>query len=121
MDEGKLRPIFADQIAGCDWAAGVSKDDLLAALHGYPSFREMVGLFVADGTYSSPDEVMGVIPEQAWQDAQGGVWRGGEIGDIDAMHSHFREGRVGQGTGTPSTPGVGHSPADEPSQATGGV
>jgi len=97
MDEGKIRIVFADQIADCDWAAGVSKSELISALDGYPALQEMVIQYIADGTYDSQGEVMAVIPEQAWQDAQGAEWLGGEVGDIEGMHSRFDEGPVGVG------------------------
>ena len=121
MDEGKLRLIFADQISERDWSNGVSKDDLLATLEGYPAFREIVTQYVADETFTSPELVMAVIPEQAWQDAQGGIWRGGEVGDVEGMHSNFEGGPVGQdesevyhpGSSPPPTPGFGHISTDE--------
>lgn len=100
MDEGRMRSVFMDQLAGCDWASGVEKDGLLTALAGYPALQQVVIQYLPDEErFSSVEAVMNLLPEQAWQDAQGGVWRGGEIGDIDGMHSNFGEGPVGRDTG----------------------
>lgn len=125
MDEGKIRIIFADQIAECDWAGGVTKDDILGALAGYPSLQEVVIQYIVDETYHSQGEFMTLIPEQAWQDAQGGEWHGGETGDIDAMNSRFNAGPAGKDAGgvfevgepAPPTSGFGHVRGDEAGQS----
>jgi hypothetical protein len=86
----------------------VGRDDAL---------RTLVNLYVAEGTYHSPGEVMDLIPAQAWQDVQGDAWRGAESQYVEDVPTHFQDGPVGQddsdvgrpGGSTPPTPGFGQS------------
>ncbi len=67
-------------------SSGVGRDEASEALLGH---------YVAEGTCASPDEVLNVIPKQAWQ--QGDAWRGPSFADTgDAANSHVLEGAVGQ-------------------------
>lgn len=69
------------------------------------------------GVYQTLDEVLNVIPAQAWQDVQGDAWRGAESQYTGDVPSRFQEGAVGQddsdvyraGGSPPATPGFGQS------------
>lgn len=98
MDERGMRELFEGYLGELNWAGGLSKADILNHLVGRDeALQSLVGHYVAEGTYASPGEVVNVIPEQAWQDAQGDVWRGASFADTgDAANSHFLEGAAGQ-------------------------
>ena len=128
MDTGEMQELLRGYLDEVDWSAGITKEDLVRKLDGRDdALRAVVGEYVADGTYRSPEEVLNVIPAQAWQDVQGDAWRGAEIHDIPGTPTHFGEGRVGQDQSTihhradaspPPTPGFGHT--DPESEGTGG-
>ena len=118
MDEGDMKSIFLDELRKLDWGQGLGKAQIFDELQDYEPLQVLVAEYVTDGTYRSPEEVCLLIPEQAWQDAQGlGEWHGGQTSDIDGMGSHFQEGAVGRdtsdvyhaGDAPPATPGFGQS------------
>ena len=113
-----MRELLQGYLSELDWSGGATKDDLMAHLAGRDdALRTMVNLYVAEGTYQSLDDIMNVIPEQAWQDVQGDAWRGAEGQYVGDVPSHFQEGPVGQpgrsvyraGDAPPPTPGFGQS------------
>ena len=118
MDANEMRELLQGYLSELNWSGGATKDDVLAKLAGRDdALRTMVNEYVAEGTYHHIDDVMTLIPAQAWQDAQGDQWRGAEIQYVEDTPSHFQEGRVGQdesdvyhrGDSAPPTPGFGGS------------
>lgn len=81
------------------------------------ALRTMVNEYIAEGSYQSVDEVMTLVPAQAWQDVQGDNWRGAETQLVEDVPSNFQKGPVGQndsgvyhaGDAPPPTPGFGHT------------
>ncbi|MGI8588971.1 MAG: hypothetical protein ACR2M0_15000 [Chloroflexia bacterium] len=62
-----------------DWAAGVNKEQLMAALGDDEQVRGVYGQYLPSETlFHSLAEADNLIPVQAWQDAQGSTWTGGE-------------------------------------------
>lgn len=95
MDEGDMRSRFNDLLAGLDWSKGVSKQEMLDALGADAALYTLVEEYVADEPWPSLARVLDVIPEQAWQDSQGDVWRGGaESEETGTRSSHFRDSGV---------------------------
>ena len=95
MDTSEMRELLQGYVGELDWSGGVTKDAVLAHLAGRDeALRTMVNLYVAEGTYESPDEFMTVIPTQAWQDVQGDAWRGAEIQYVEDVPSHFQDAPV---------------------------
>jgi hypothetical protein len=130
MDEGDLKFLFMDELSKLDWGQGLDKIEIYDELQDYEPLQILVAQYVADGTYSTAEEVCLLIPEQAWQDAQGdGEWHGGQVQDIPGMESHFREGPVGRddsdvyhpGAAPPPTPGFGQSAGAQTGAPTVGV
>jgi hypothetical protein len=118
MDTSEMRELLHGYLDEMDWGSGVSKDNILAHLAGRDeTLRTAVNQFVPEGTYPDASSIFSIIPEQAWQDSQGDVWRGAE-GQLDEdIPTNFGAGPVGQDTGdvyhkggaSPQTPGFGHS------------
>ena len=113
-----MQELFQGYLSELDWSGGASKDQLIGHLAGRDqALRTMVNEYVSEGDYGSVDEVLNLIPAQAWQDVQGDAWRGAEIQYAGDVPSHFQEGPVGQDNsdvyraGGPSqaTPGFGQS------------
>ncbi|MDQ2806980.1 MAG: hypothetical protein M3Z04_08735 [Chloroflexota bacterium] len=79
-----------------DWAVGVSKAQLMDALG---DDRQVIGTFgnylPSDRLFHSIDEAMDLIPEQAWQDAQGHTWTGADIPDGEEP-SGYRDSAAGR-------------------------
>ena len=129
MDTSEMRELLQGYLSELDWSGGASKDAVLAHLAGRDeALRTMVNQYVAEGDYQSPDDLLNVIPAQAWQDVQGDEWRGAESQYAEDVPSHFQEGPVGQdvddvyraGQAPPQTPGFGQS-AGASESATGGA
>ncbi|MDP9362745.1 MAG: hypothetical protein M3Q10_00710, partial [Chloroflexota bacterium] len=119
MDASEMRELLQGYLSELDWSGGATKDDLLGHLAGRDdTLRTMLNEYVAEGTYGSPEDVMNLIPAQAWQDAQGDQWSGPTSLDPADVESHYQEGPVGQddsevyraGGPPPPTPGFGHTP-----------
>jgi hypothetical protein len=71
MDISRIPPVFVEQISLCDWNSDVTRDDLIAVLGDYPVYQEIIVAYVDDDdSFSSPEEVISAVPDQAWQDAQ---------------------------------------------------
>ncbi len=118
MDTSEMQELLQGYLSELDWSGGATKDDLIGHLAGRDeALRTMVNEYVAEGDYQNLDEVLNVIPVQAWQDVQGDAWRGAEIQYAGDVPSHFQEGPVGQddsdvyraGGLAPATPGFGQS------------
>jgi hypothetical protein len=96
MDARDMRGWLDDHLSQLDWSNGVSKTDLVLSVEDDEALRNIIGQYVAEGHYQTKADVLTVIPEQAWQAAQGDTWRGGETYDIDEMDSGFMESPVVQ-------------------------
>jgi hypothetical protein len=116
MDSGKMHELLHGYLREMTWTAGVSKDDIVAHLADRDdALRTLVEEYLAEGTYYAVYEVMDLMPAQAWQDAQGDVWRGGEMQYVEDVPSNFMAGPVGgdesdvyqEGEPAPQTPGFG--------------
>lgn len=89
-----MRGWLDDHLNQLDWGEGLSKPELVLAVEDDEALRNLIGQYVAEGHYRTPAEVLNLIPEQAWQDAQGDAWHGGETYDIAGMQSGFLESPV---------------------------
>jgi hypothetical protein len=97
VDTSEMRELLQGYFGELDWSEGTTKDALVAHLAGRDeTLRTMVNQYVAEGTYQNLDEVMNVLPEQAWQSVQGDTWQGPESQYVEDVPSHFAEGPVGQ-------------------------
>src|SRR5215213_3564475 len=97
VDTSEMRELLQGYFDELDWTGGTTKDALVAHLAGRDeALRTMVNQYVAEGTYQNLDEVMNVLPEQAWQSVQGDTWQGPESQYVEDVPSHFAEGPVGQ-------------------------
>lgn len=95
MDEGDMRARFKELLAGLDWSKGVTKQEILGKLGGDAALYTLVEEYVADEPWPSLARVQDVIPEQAWQDTQGDVWRGGaESEEAGTRASHFKDSDI---------------------------
>ena len=68
-----------------------------------PAFIVVSGDLTDNGSAESYDvvnEVLNVLPAQAWQSVQGDTWQGPESQYVEDVPSHFAEGPVGQDQGT---------------------
>ena len=95
MDERDMRDLLRGYLEGTEWSRGRSKRDILDRLDD-DALRVMVDQYVAEGVYFSADDVLSVIPEQAWQAAQGDDWRGGAPAEETESFSRFLESPVAQ-------------------------
>ena len=72
VDTSEMRELLRGYFGELDWSGGTTKDALVAHLAGRDeALRTMVNEYVAEGTYQNLDDVMNVLPEQAWQSVQG--------------------------------------------------
>lgn len=94
MDKRDMRGWLDDHLNQLDWGEGLSKAELVLAVEDDEALRNLIGQYVVEGYYRTTVEVLNVIPEQAWQDAQGDAWHGGETYDIAGMESGFLESPV---------------------------
>lgn len=118
MDASEMRELLTGYLGEIDWNKAITKDDLVEHLAGRDeTLRTMVNEYVAEGSYRDLNSVITLIPEQAWQDAQGDIWRGPDAQFAEDIPSNFQAGAVGQDDGnvyhrggpTPRTPGFGRS------------
>lgn len=80
-----------------DWSSGATKDDIMGTITERDNdLRTMVDEYIAEGTYPSADEVLFLIPDQAWQSSQGDDWRGPEIQYVENVQTGFEQSPVGQ-------------------------
>lgn len=94
MDEHDMRTELNERLEALDWSRGVTKTALIAQLADNETLTRIIGQYLSDGTYFSARDVLSIVPEQAWQDAQGGVWRGGDLPDAAAAQTTFTESPV---------------------------
>ena len=113
-----MRELLQGYLGELDWSGGATKDDVMGHFAGRDdALRTMVNEYVPEGTYRDLDELLNVIPVQAWQDVQGDTWRGSESQYVEDVPSHFQDGPVGHdnsdvyraGDPAPQTPGFGRS------------
>lgn len=117
MDQQEMQALLEGYFAGVDWGRGLERAEVVATVSDDEALRNVLGQYLPEGVYHNLGEVMNLIPAQAWQDAQGDRWRGGEPADAPDVPSHFAEGPVGQDTTEvyhqggpqPPTPGFGHT------------
>jgi len=76
MDATEMREALVALMNGMDWSEGADKSALLRQVAGDEALTRIVDDYVAEGQYKDAEHVLTVIPVQAWQDAQGDVWRG---------------------------------------------
>ena len=121
MDASEMRELLQGYLSELDWSRGATKDDILRQMAGRDdALRTMVNEYVAEGTYRGPEDVLNVIPTQAWQDAQGDRWSGPTTLDPQEVHSGFQDSPVAQdasdvsraGSSAP-TPGFGQSTPEQ--------
>jgi len=96
MDEGMMRQLLVEYLTELDWAGGVDKNALVDAVKDDEALRNVIGQYVAKGTYANADAVFAVIPGRAWQDAQGDRWQGGTSTDMAGMESGFTASAASQ-------------------------
>jgi hypothetical protein len=97
VDTSEMKDLLSGYLRELNWTGGATKDQLVAHLAGRDeTLRTMVNEYVAEGSYRDVDHVLYVLPEQAWQDAQGDQWRGSETDDPAETVSHFKDGPVGR-------------------------
>ena len=95
-----MRELLQGYFSELDWTEGTTKDALVAHLAGRDeALRTMVNQYVAEGTYQNLEQVLNVLPAQAWQSVQGDTWQGPESQYEEDVPSHFAEGLVGQDEG----------------------
>jgi hypothetical protein len=118
MDTSELRELLHGYLAELDWGGGVTKDDIMAHLAGRDdTLRTMLNEYMAEGMYATLDDVLNIIPSQAWQNAQGLEWRGPDTLLPEDVPSNFGTGAaVGDtsdvyhaGGSIPRTPGFGEA------------
>lgn len=98
---GKLR----NYLKQLNWSNGVTKDDIMGTITERDNdLRTMVDEYIAEGTYPSADEVLFLIPDQAWQSSQGDAWRGPEIQYVENVETGFEQSPVGQDEHTQPSP-----------------
>ena len=89
-----------------DWAGGVTKARLLEVVGDDEQARNVYGQYLpAERVFHSSDEVDNLIPQQAWQDAQGETWTGGDLPTTDepSGYSDSVAGRMPPGDQTTET------------------
>ena len=96
MSEQDQRAAMAAWLRTIGWERGVTKADLLARLVDEDGPRQVVDLYLPEGTYFSPEDVLNVLPAQAWQDAQGMIWRGGEPPVVASVQTGFADSPVAE-------------------------
>lgn len=118
MDTSEMRELLHGYLSEMDWSGETTKNDIMNHLADRDeALRTMVNEYVALGTYHNPEEVLTLIPVQAWQDVQGDEWRGAESQYVEDVSSNYQGGPLGQdqsdvgqpGGSPPRTPGFGQS------------
>lgn len=99
MDVSEMQELLQGYLSELDQSGGVSRDDILEHLAGRDeSLRTMVNEYIPAGTYHTTDEIMQLIPAQAWQDVQGDEWRGVKSQYVEDVESNYQDGPLGQST-----------------------
>jgi hypothetical protein len=108
MDAGDMREKLRGYLNELDWSHGATKDDIMENVTERDNdLREMVDEYIAEGTYPSVDEVLFLIPDQAWQSSQGDQWRGPEIQYVEDVETTFDESPISQSSGPSAGPTMG--------------
>lgn len=94
MDARDMRELLNDYLREVDWSKGATQAELLVLVQDDEALTNVIGQYVADGIYRRPEDVLNVIPNQAWQDAQGDRWQGGLPPDDPAAGSGFDDSPV---------------------------
>lgn len=92
MQKHEARDRLATNLPGTPWDTGVEKDTLLAAAQDDTNLYALIDRYLPDERYHDLDDALQLIPEEGWQDLQGGNTPGGEPGAAGA----FRERPVGR-------------------------
>lgn len=108
MDAGDMRDKLRGYLSELDWSKGATKDDIMEKIAERDNdLRAMVDEYIAEGTYPSVDEVLFLIPDQAWQSSQGDQWRGPEIQYVEDVETNFDESPVNTHSGRSAGPTMG--------------
>lgn len=95
MDTSEMQELLRGYLNEMDMTAGLSKDNILEHLAGRDeNLRTMVNEYLPEGTYQGVEEVIDLIPAQAWQDVQGDDWRGAETQYVEDADSDFQDSPV---------------------------
>ena len=92
MQKQEARDWLANNLSGAPWDTGVDKDTLLAAARDDADLSALIDRYLPDERYLGLDDALQLIPEEGWQDLQGGNTPGGEPGAT----GDFRESPVGR-------------------------
>ncbi len=85
---------------GIQWDKGITKTELLDLLGDDERIQGVFGHYLPTGkTFYAPQEVLTLIPVQAWQAAQGKAWTGGDLpgGDVPTHFGDSAAGRIPPG------------------------
>ena len=63
---------LATNLSGAGDGAGVDKATLLAAAQDAPNLYALIDRYIPDERYRDLDDALQLIPEEGWQDLQGG-------------------------------------------------
>lgn len=111
MDTGDMRAMLRNYLAELTWTNGLGKDAILRHVaERDDDLGIMIEEYIPEGTYTSPFRVMTLIPDQAWQDAQGDTWRGPSSLDPAEVESGFSDSPVAgmeRQNGTPTKHAAG--------------
>lgn len=95
MDARDMRELLDGYLRDAGWSKGVTHAELVGMVQDDDALSNVIGQYVAIGVYHGPDEVLNVIPAQAWQDAQGDRWGGGVPPDDAQDDSGYAESPAG--------------------------
>ncbi|MDP9370744.1 MAG: hypothetical protein M3Q03_21165 [Chloroflexota bacterium] len=96
MDTRDTREVMAERLSEVDWGTGVDKAHLLDHVASDASLRNLIDQYAPDGTYLNAAAVLDVIPEQAWQGAQGDILPTGTVAAMAPGMDQSFEGHAGQ-------------------------
>lgn len=97
MDASEMRELLQGYLSELEWSGCVTKDQLIPKLDGRDdALRPMVGEYVPEETFRRPQDVLNVIPTQAWKDVQGDRYQRADTFDVPGTPSNLREGADGQ-------------------------
>jgi len=98
MDQPTRRALLAERLSEVNWGTGIGTVELLERVADDEALRNLVSRYVPEGTYLNAAAVLDVIPEQAWQDAQGNSWQGSTSTGATSKTSLFSAGATGEGS-----------------------
>ncbi len=108
MDTTEMRELLQGYGGELGWSGSANRDQVVGHLMGRDAaLSTMVNEYVADGTDQDADHLMTVIPEQAWQNAQGYAWRGGASLALEDGPSDFGDGPTDRAGRKAAGPGRG--------------